>query len=340
MQNRSLLFIIMLLLFVGVIPAQTVPDLGEYKTLKCDFHMHTIYSDGLVWPTVRVDEAVREGLDAIAITDHLEYLPHKKYLPDGHNISYEIANKYAKKKNIICIRGAEITRWMPPGHFNALFIQDANKLIIKEFLPVVEEAINQGAFILWNHPGWWVHQPDKVVRWYDIHTTLVERNWLHGIEFANWHEYYPGVLEFTDKYNLAVIGNSDVHGVSSEVFLSQSDHRPFTLVFATERSEAAIKEALFAGRCIAVAEKDILAGPKDLTNRFVKACLEVQVSNNGDIFLTNRSDLPFIFMSSNQKEYLLPKSGTVNLPKQNENVWTIKNVLVDNNNYLTLTLEK
>ena len=89
-----------------------------------------------------------------------------------------------------------------------------------------------------------------------------------------------------------------------------------------------------------MAEKDILAGPKDLTNRFVKACLEVQVSNNGDIFLTNRSDLPFIFMSSNQKEYLLPKSGTVNLPKQNENVWTIKNVLVDNNNYLTLTLEK
>jgi len=34
-----------------------VPDLGGYETLKCDFHMHTVYSDGLVWPTVRVDEA-------------------------------------------------------------------------------------------------------------------------------------------------------------------------------------------------------------------------------------------------------------------------------------------
>ena len=41
-----------------------VPDLDGYTTLKCDFHMHTVFSDGLVWPTVRVDEAYREGLDA------------------------------------------------------------------------------------------------------------------------------------------------------------------------------------------------------------------------------------------------------------------------------------
>ena len=52
-----------------------VPDPEGYRTLKCDFHIHTVFSDGLVWPTVRVDEAYREGLDAIALTEHLEYLP-------------------------------------------------------------------------------------------------------------------------------------------------------------------------------------------------------------------------------------------------------------------------
>lgn len=26
-------------------------DLSGYKTLKCDFHMHTVFSDGRVWPT-------------------------------------------------------------------------------------------------------------------------------------------------------------------------------------------------------------------------------------------------------------------------------------------------
>ena len=41
-----------------------VPDPEGYRTLKCDFHIHTVFSDGLVWPTVRVDEAYREGLDA------------------------------------------------------------------------------------------------------------------------------------------------------------------------------------------------------------------------------------------------------------------------------------
>ena len=49
-----------------------VPDLDGYTTLKCDFHMHTVFSDGLVWPTVRVDEAYREGLDAISLTEHIK----------------------------------------------------------------------------------------------------------------------------------------------------------------------------------------------------------------------------------------------------------------------------
>ena len=55
-----------------------VPNLDGYTTLKCDFHMHSVFSDGLVWPTVRVDEAYREGLDAISLTEHIEYRPHKK----------------------------------------------------------------------------------------------------------------------------------------------------------------------------------------------------------------------------------------------------------------------
>lgn len=46
-----------------------------FHVLKCDFHTHTIFSDGRVWPTMRVDEAWKDGLDAIAITDHIEVRP-------------------------------------------------------------------------------------------------------------------------------------------------------------------------------------------------------------------------------------------------------------------------
>lgn len=82
-----------------------IPDVLGYKTLKCDFHIHTVFSDGQVWPTVRVDEAEREGLDAISITDHIEYQPHEQDIPTNHGRSYEIALRLAKEKNILLIRG-------------------------------------------------------------------------------------------------------------------------------------------------------------------------------------------------------------------------------------------
>jgi len=90
-----------------------LPDLPGYITLKCDFHSHTVFSDGNVWPTIRIGEAFRDGLDAIAITDHIEYQPHKDQIPTNHNAAYEIVRNLAKEYNIILVHGAEITRDMP-----------------------------------------------------------------------------------------------------------------------------------------------------------------------------------------------------------------------------------
>ena len=117
-----------------------VPNLNGYTTLKCDFHMHSVFSDGLVWPTVRVDEAYREGLDAISLTEHIEYRPHKKDIIADHNRSYELSQKQAKKLGILLIRGSEITRSMPPGHFNAIFLNDSNPLEQKAYKDAFNEA--------------------------------------------------------------------------------------------------------------------------------------------------------------------------------------------------------
>ena len=54
-----------------------IPDVEGYKTLKGDFHIHTVFSDATVWPTTRVQEAIWEGLDVIAITDHVDTRPQK-----------------------------------------------------------------------------------------------------------------------------------------------------------------------------------------------------------------------------------------------------------------------
>ena len=98
------------------------PDIPGYVTLKCDFHMHTVFSDGQVWPTVRVEEAWRQGLDAIAITDHIEYKPYKDDVSTNYSRSYELAKASAESLNLILIKAAEITRGEPPGHLNALFL--------------------------------------------------------------------------------------------------------------------------------------------------------------------------------------------------------------------------
>ena len=104
------------------------PDLDNYRTLLTDFHQHTVFSDGNVWPTIRVEEAIRDGLDAISLTEHLEYQPYKKDIPNpDRNRSYVVASRFAENKNkniendLIVINGQEITRSMPPGHINAIF---------------------------------------------------------------------------------------------------------------------------------------------------------------------------------------------------------------------------
>ena len=101
--------------------------------VSTDLHIHTAFSDGSVWPNLRVEEALKEGLDLISITDHLEYQPHRSDLPNpDRNRSFDIAQKTANNSELTIIRGAEITRSMPPGHINAVFIENANKLLFPD----------------------------------------------------------------------------------------------------------------------------------------------------------------------------------------------------------------
>ena len=118
-----------------------LPDVPGFLTLQCDFHTHTVFSDGKVWPDIRAEEAWREGLDAIAITDHLEYLPHRKDLPPNHERSFEIAAPHGEKLGLIVIRGSEITRKMPPGHLNAIFLKASAPLDTPDWRDALKAAL-------------------------------------------------------------------------------------------------------------------------------------------------------------------------------------------------------
>ena len=226
------------------------PDVPGYLTLKCDFHLHTVFSDGSVWPNIRVQEAQRDGLDAIALTDHIEYQPHEDDIPHpDRNRSYDIALEAAEESDLIVLRGSEITRDMPPGHANAIFLKDANMLVMEDSVAVFYEANRQGAFTFWNHPHWTAQRDDGIATLTDLHRRLIREGLLNGIEVVNDGTYSDEAFQIAIDNNLTIMGTSDIHGlVDWRYNIPQGGHRPVTLVFAKERSAAGIQEALKAGR--------------------------------------------------------------------------------------------
>ena len=278
------------------------PNTEKYKVIVADLHTHSVFSDGAVWPNVRVEEAVRDGIDLLAITEHLEYQPHIDDIPHpDRNRSFDIAEDIAKNKDLTVINGAEITRMFPPGHINAIFIEDANKLIYldeakiseaKEILKEVPEesltnyedlswledaalaslwpvksalieARNQNAFTFWNHPAWSSEEFIGQPMLREIHKEFFRDNLLHGIEVANGDGYSEEAFRIALEYGLTVIGTSDVHGLIDWDYPSSiGAHRPVTLILSESNSIDAIKSSLFSGKTV-VWFKNNLIGLED-----------------------------------------------------------------------------
>jgi len=286
------------------------PDIPGYKTLKCDFHQHTVFSDGSVWPNIRVQEAIRDGLDAISITDHIEYQPHSADIPHpDRNRSYQIAQEAAKDQDLIVIKGSEITRDMPPGHANAIFLEDVNKLNLTDSIEAYRQAKEQGAFIFWNHPNWISQERNGIARLTDTHHMLLEQGLLDGIEVVNDVTYSDEALQIALDYNLAIMGTSDIHGlIDWQYDVPYGGHRPITLVFAKERSIDGIKEALNERRTAAWFN-NLLIGREAQITPLIMASLKVakatytEKSTVLQIEIQNNSDAEFIL--ENLSEYTL-----------------------------------
>lgn len=303
-----------------------VPDILGYQTLKCDFHMHTVFSDGLVWPTVRVDEAWREGLDAIAITDHIEYQPHKQDIPTNHNRPYALALPRAKELGILLVKATEITRDTPPGHFNALFLDDVTPVDTKDLVEAMAAADQQGAFIFWNHPGW---KPEHK-GWFDIHTTIYEKKYLRGIEVVNGETYYLEAHEWALDKGLTFLANSDMHAPSPLDRTTSEKHRPMTFVFTQDKTLGALKEALVAGRTALWFGPQVIGRQEYLEALFRGATRVTDVQRDPKVTrftLTNDSDLPIelkLVGKQGPPELSLPGNASVrvrvNVPAEREGV--------------------
>ncbi len=301
------------------------PDVDGYRTFAVDLHTHSVFSDGMVWPIIRVQESERDGLTLMAVTEHLEYQPRREDIPHpDRNRSWIVASEYAaeSESDVIVVNGAEITRSMPPGHVNAVFISDANALLVetadvdymtrlrpataeeqaaseREARQAIETANGQDAFVFWNHPNWPRQRPDGVARLTDMHRDLIAEGLLHGIEVANTDRYSAESLRIALDNDLAILGVSDVHYlIDWDYRPNDGGHRTVTLVFAEERSAESIKEALHGNRTVAWMG-NWLIGREDALMPLLGASLrltKVERSQDDeliDIRLSNLSDAAF-----------------------------------------------
>jgi predicted metal-dependent phosphoesterase TrpH len=311
-----------------------IPDLEDYKTWKCDFHIHTVFSDGMVWPSARVYEAWKEGLDVVAITDHIEQHLNQDYLKGDLNDAYKIAEESAADWEITVIPGAEITRGEPFGHLSTLFINDANLLKTDDPLVAVERAKQQGAFISWNHPGWM-----KTETTLDpLHKRLIDEQKIDGIEVMSNRDFYPAALKWCALYHKTCLACTDIHGLISETYGSTKLSRPITLVFAKDKNVASIREALFAGRTLALFD-GLLAGAEELLRKIVVASLRMHPSNSWWFEITNLSDLPFEILYSETHYVIRPKT-TLKIESSSHTKMEMTNCFAENGRSLSIEREE
>ncbi|MCE5321425.1 MAG: hypothetical protein PHV09_03760 [Bacteroidales bacterium] len=291
-----------------------LPQVDGYTLLRCDFHTHTMFSDGLVWPTYRVMEAWKSGLDVLAITDHIEYRPYRKFTNGDLNAAYEIALPVAEEMGVMLIRGVEVTRKQGVlGHFNALFIKDANPIDNPNPELALKNAYDQGAFITYNHPAWAL----DTCLLTDFQKAMIDKGYVKGIEVFNNDEFYPRALSWSKDKKLTVFGASDVHGSITDDFgvhgsgASRSSFRPMTLVFVKEKNPEAVKEALLNRLTLAYFDDNVAGDEKLLTSLFLASVKAGKISGNEKQSVyrfRNDSGIPYHFSIGSKKYDLDPNS--------------------------------
>jgi 3',5'-nucleoside bisphosphate phosphatase len=241
---------------------------------------------------VHVQEAWRDGLDVIALTEHAEYRPYAADVKvDDGGRSYAVAKPLADQLGILLVPGVEITKPDPPAplvlkdgsqHFNALFVTDANALRVpNDLMEALRRAKAQKAFVLWNHPRYRVAR----AAWFAPIARAFDEGLFQGMELVNGPDFYDEAFPWIDERRLTIFANSDAHDPippsgaegrfsespggsaragSPRVGSDSGVHRPITLVFAREATLAGVREALDARRTAAWLGDDVWGAEEHL----------------------------------------------------------------------------
>ena len=314
-----------------------LPQVNGFNCYKADLHCHTIYSDGQVTPAWRVREAWLDGLDIVAITDHLEVrryeptiLKHlRKYNSNGEphkyiyagsakvpvnddpvmtdfNVSYEEAAKAAKSYPVHVIKATEISRTKATGSdYNALFVKDIEKIYDKDHFQVLRNAKAQGCLVIHNHPV--IARAECKMT--EFEKAAMAEGLFDGIEVVNGHTFYPPIVKRAIENKLFMVAATDSHKPTSSVRYEDGVYRTMTIILAKENNEKCLKEALKARRTLGYCGGHLI-GEEQLLKDFFNAAVEVKLISKDSkgtcsYMLTNNSSIGFTLVR-NSVEFEVP----------------------------------
>lgn len=252
-----------------------VEERAGYRVLHGDLHVHTRYSDGLLFPFDAVLVAERAGLDVVAITEH--------------NITFpaQMAAWFARTfGGPIVLVGEEVTTHR--FHLIALGLTRTAswRLPLRRLL---EDVHAQGGVAIAAHP---------VEMYWDTYAEVIElldgAEVVHPVAYRQSRERgfrYQDMVTFFERHQpdhpkLAAIGSSDFHGMKSLGICR-------TYLFVGEVSEAGVLEAIREGRTVAIAPDGRAFGPPELVAALASAPMpergDYSYAPNGLLDLLGRS---------------------------------------------------
>lgn len=312
-----------------------VPQVRGLNVYKADLHLHTIFSDAHVTPEYRVQEAWLDGLDVIAITEHTEYRDYEQkmidflsgYLPAGTkavntnlldkgpkkggiqadlNLPIRLAEKTAERYGIVVVSGMEISRTPETiGHYNALFTKDNNTIYHPDCYESFRRAKAQGALIVHNHPGW--RRPSMEIGSFE--QKAYDEGLIDGIETFNSADLYPQAIDRAKKYGFFMVGATDAHISVARDYLMRTPIRNMTLIFAKDKSQESLRQALLDGNAIAYGW-GTLSGEEALLKDLFKASVQTRVERTDakgtrTVAITNMTSIGYTLRIEGDNPFLL-----------------------------------
>lgn len=336
-----------------------LPAVDGLNCYTADLHVHTFFSDGEVSPEERVKEAWIDGLDIMAITDHIEtrrqertwlkflkgYSPDKKGFEQINtrcsrgvhadergivsdlNLSVELAREAVKNyPELTIIKGTEISREPEHiGHYCALFTTDNNIIYSRDDAQTIRNARAQGAIITHNHPGWERLSSDYT----EFEKKIYAEGLIDGIEVTNGKDFYPEIVRRAVEKKLYMVSATDIHATTASIFGKQNFYRDMTLIFAKDKSEKSLRKAF--GECKTLGYcGGYIIGEESLLKKFFLASVSARSAGSSKkgrvISLTNHTSFDYT-LKHNGRVWQLPAFQTISISLfDKEPIFSVENM--------------